>query len=220
MKDRQQSGVQRLSGPRHGSTELVGQMNSTAQLMPLDPANLPSLPEWLTSRLGMVSRQGWGKPGTLPQNRCLSSKERQTVEGLRKSLEATLSNTSLTHPQTANEVLGAVTKMLLALPSKGAGEATGEAKADAYMIAIEDMPAWAVTAAIRGWYRGEYGTEHNYTFAPAPAVLRKLAMTERWKVSGRAKALGELLEAVPEVEFSDDHRKEMLGRLQRIGVGG
>lgn len=110
--------------------------------------------------------------------------------------------------------------MLLALPSKGAGEATGEAKADAYMIALEDMPAWAVTAAIRGWYRGEHGTEHNYTFAPAPAVLRKLAMTERWKVSGRAKALGELLEAVPEVEFSDDHRKEMLGRLQRIGVGG
>lgn len=109
--------------------------------------------------------------------------------------------------------------MLLALPSKGAGEATGEAKADAYMIAIEDMPAWAVTAAIRGWYRGEHGAEHNYTFAPAPAALRKLAMAERWKVAGRAKALGELLEAVPEVEFSDDHRKEMLNKMKNIGIG-
>lgn len=127
---------------------------------------------------------------------------------------------SLNCPSTANEVLGAITRLLLALPYKGAGEATGEAKADAYMIALEDMPAWTITAAIRGWYRGEHGTEHNYKFAPAPAVLRKLVLVERWKVAGRAKALGELLEAVPGVEFSDEHRREMLGRLQRIGVGG
>lgn len=135
-------------------------------------------------------------------------------------MQGLLSNTSLNHPQTANEVLGLITRLLLALPSKATGEATGEAKGEAYMIALEDMPAWAVTAAIYGWYRGEYGMEHNYTFAPAPAVLRKLAMAERWKVEGRAKALGELLEAVPEREFDEQHRTEMLGKLRGIGIGG
>lgn len=121
---------------------------------------------------------------------------------------------------TANEVLGAVTRMLLALPSKASGEAIGEAKADAYMIALEDMPAWAVTAAIRGWYRGEHGPDYNYTFAPAPADLRKFAMAERWRVAGRVKDLEELLEAVPEREFSDKHRGEMLLKLKSLGVGG
>lgn len=87
------------------------------------------------------------------------------------------------------------------------------------MIALEDMPAWAVTGAIRGWYRGEHGTEHNYTFAPAPAVLRRLTMIERHKVAGRATALGELLEAVPEPEFSDDHRKDMLDKLKLVYAG-
>lgn len=220
MKDQRQSGVQRLSGPRHGSTAIAGPTSLTAQSTPLDPANLPSLPEWLTSRLGMVSRHGWGKPGTLPVSQCLSTDERSQVS-LRKTLyESLLAGTSLNDPATANEVLGTVTRLLLALPSKAAGEATGEAKGEAYMIALEDMPSWAVSQAIRAWYRGECGSEHNYTFAPAPAVLRKLAMTERWKVASRVKALGELLEAVPEVEFSDDHRAEMIGKLRSIGVGG
>lgn len=135
-------------------------------------------------------------------------------------LQSLLNTTSLNHRETANEVLGAITSLLLALPSKASGEATGEAKAEAYMIALEDMPAWAVTAAIRGWYRGEHGTDHNYTFAPAPSVLRRLVMAERHKVKGRADSLGELLEAVPELEFTEEHLKEMLGKLRSIGVGG
>lgn len=192
----------------------------TDQNQNLDPMNLPSLPEWLTSRLGMVSRQGWGQPGIIPASQELSVSQRGRVRLMMRDLDTLCQKTSLTDPHSANEVLGAITRLLLALPSKASGEATGEAKAEAYMIALEDMPAWAVTGAIRGWYRGEHGTEHNYTFAPAPAVLRRLAMAERWKVEGRIKALGELLEAVPEIEHNEEHRTEMLGKLRGIGVGG
>lgn len=200
----------------HGLTASAGPTNTR---QPLDPLNLPSLPEWLTSRLGMVSRErGYHRPATIPESKQLNLSERTAVQAQLGMLRELFSNTSLTSPETANEVLGAVTRMLLALPSKASGEATGEAKADAYMIALEDMPAWAVTAAIRGWYRGEHGADHNYTFAPAPADLRKFAMAERWKVAGRVKALEELLEAVPEIEFSDEHRREMLGKLRSIGL--
>ena len=203
--------------PQRGSMADAGR---TTTQQPLDPLNLPSLPEWLTSRLGMVSRQnGYRRPASIPESRQLSSQERMEVGSLLITLNGLYRNTSLNHPQTANEVLGAITRLLLALPSKASGEATGEAKAEAYMIALEDMPAWAITVAIRGWYRGEHGPEHNYTFAPAPVVLRRLVMIERHKVAGRATALGELLEAVPEVEYSDEYRAEMLGKLRSIGVG-
>ncbi len=201
--------------PPHGSMVSAGQINTQ---QPLDPLNLPSLPDWLTSRLGMVSRQGWGKPGTLPQNQSLAMQERTEVQSYLNGLNGLLEYSSLTHPLTANEVLGAITRLLLALPSKASGEATGEAKGEAYMIALEDLPAWAVTAAIRGWYRGECGSDHNYTFAPAPAVLRDIAMRERWRVAGRVKALTELLEAVPEREFTDEHRGKMLLKLKSLGV--
>lgn len=202
--------------PQRGSMVNAGQTNTRN---PLDPMNLPSLPEWLTSRLGMVSRQGWGQRCKLPVRASLSSVERMELKSNLTDLNGLLLHSSLNHPSTANEVLGAITRLLLALPSKASGEATGEAKAEAYMIAVEDSPAWAVTAAIRGWYRGEHGQEHNYTFAPAPAILRELAMKEHWKVAGRVKALTDLLEAVPEMEFSDEHRGEMLLKLKSIGIG-
>ncbi len=204
------------STQRHSLTGVVGRTNTPS---PLDPAKLPSLPEWLTSRLAMVSRQGFGSIPTLPSRHSLTLQQREWIEGHQIALNGLTTDSSLNNTQTANEVLGAITRLLLALPSKASGEATGEAKAEAYMIALEDMPAWAVTGAIRGWYRGEHGTEHNYTFAPAPAVLRRLTMIERHKVAGRATALGELLEAVPEPEFSDDHRKDMLDKLKLVYAG-
>ena len=202
--------------PQRGSMADAGKTTTPARF---DPARLPSLPEWLTSRLAMVSRQGWSQPALIPLSKQLSNIERQEVAAIIDHLKSPLKSTSLNCSQTANDVLGAITRLLLALPSKAGGEATGEAKGEAYMMALEDMPAWAVTGAIRGWYRGEHGPDHNYTFAPAPAVLRRLAMAERWKVEGRVRELQGLLDAVPEPEFSDDHRAEMLDKLKLVYAG-
>lgn len=203
-----------LSSTRqHGLTTSAGRTNTQNQI---DPANLPSLPVWLQSRLAMVSKQGWGRPATLPANQALTSREITEIQLHLSVLNGFLEHSSLNHPQTANEVLGLVARLLQALPLKNQSELAGEAKAEAYMIAVEDMPDWAVRQAVREWYRGAYGDEHNYTFAPAPAVLRKLSMIERFKVAGRAKALGELLEAIPTIEYSDEHKADMMRRIADV----
>lgn len=188
---------------------------------PTDPANLPSLPGWLRSRLGMVSREEiregnqYRMGPVLPGNCALSDHERRAIQSHTKALDGLCRKTSLTHPDVANEVLGALARLLRAFPTKE-GELTGEAKTEAYMIAIEDLPEWAIRQAIRGWYRGEHGSGYNYTFAPAPADLRELSMMELWKVKGRATQLQSLLDAVPRVEYSLEHRKDMLERIQKV----
>jgi hypothetical protein len=44
--------------------------------------------------------------------------------------------------------------------------------------ALDDVPAWAVENAVRRWHRSECGGQHNYAFAPAPGVLRGIALQE------------------------------------------
>jgi hypothetical protein len=44
--------------------------------------------------------------------------------------------------------------------------------------ALDDVPAWAVENAMRRWHRSECGVLHNYAFAPAPGVLRGIALQE------------------------------------------
>jgi hypothetical protein len=46
-----------------------------------------------------------------------------------------------------------------------------------------------------------------------PADLRRLAQIELWRVLGRSKMLKDLLRAEPLIEYSDEHRRNMLQRL-------
>lgn len=108
-----------------------------------------------------------------------------------------------------------ISKMLMTLPSKQ-NEVAAEAKADAYAAALDDVPVWAIDAAIRGWYRGSYGPGHDYEWAPAPATLRKLSMAEAWRVSGDAAKLRNILLAEPRREFTEEHRAAMVDRVTRL----
>lgn len=71
-----------------------------------------------------------------------------------------------------------VAKLLMAYPVPGLREGAAEARGEAYRDALEDLPAWAVSEAVRRWNRGHCG-EQNYSFAPAPAILRKIT----WEVT-------------------------------------
>jgi hypothetical protein len=62
-------------------------------------------------------------------------------------------------------------KMLMASGGAAMTATSAQARAEAYTDALDDMPAWAIAAAVKRWHRGECG-DHNYAFAPAPAVLR------------------------------------------------
>ena len=68
-----------------------------------------------------------------------------------------------------------VARMLMAYPMGNASEESGAARGAAYLDALDDLPAWAIADAVKRWNRGEAGEGMNYNFAPAPAILRKLA---------------------------------------------
>jgi len=112
--------------------------------------------------------------------------------------------------------------MLLGFTMQGLGDAGQEGRARSYMIALDDMPAWAVADACRRWLRKEAGAEFNYAFAPTPPILRGLAETARLRVSVQLGQLRKLLDAQvidDPPEFSEEHKAEMRGKLQELFRG-
>jgi hypothetical protein len=112
--------------------------------------------------------------------------------------------------------------MMLALPSSQQNEAGAEATGEAFQAVLDDLPTWAVAAAMRKWYRGECGLnergEYDYRWRPAPADLRRIAFIERHAVLGRVRTLQRLLDAEPLREFSAEHRNRMCERLGSLGI--
>lgn len=106
-----------------------------------------------------------------------------------------------------------VTKMTLVLPSREVGDLAGEARGEAFMAALEDVPCWAVQEAMRKWYRAECGPKHDYKWQPAPATLRELAMLETYRVMGTRRKLSELIAAEPLREFADGEEATMRDKL-------
>ena len=84
--------------------------------------------------------------------------------------EMTLANDSA---QNRKDRLGLLAKMLLAYPISGGSEEAGRARAEAYLVSLDDVPPWTIAESIRRWHRGECGNR-NYRFAPAPAELREV----------------------------------------------
>jgi hypothetical protein len=198
------------------------------------PDRMPSLPEWVASRLELLNEahqnDGTGnrrRMMTLPASAMLGSSERQQLEVYADTLTQTLERTPENSADAEAETLVLVTKLMLALPGQKAGEAGAEATGEAYQAALDDMPPWAVAAAIRQWYRGNSivldhprAQPHDYRWRPAPAVLRKLSYYEMMRVMGRIRKLKQLLSAVPLIEFSADHTHDMRAKLRKLPVIG
>lgn len=113
--------------------------------------------------------------------------------------------------------------MIASLLLKGGAkldQQSSDAFTEDYLDAIEDLPAWAVREAIRKWNRAESprldGKPHNYDFRPAPPTLRRLSHHELAGVKGRIIEMQRLLTAEPLVEYSDEHRSNMMERLQGL----
>jgi hypothetical protein len=137
-----------------------------------------------------------------------------------EKLEGILAQTPETDKTADQVMLVTVTKMLKALAGSKRQEGEAEVKAEAYAVALEDVPAWAICAAARGWYRGAYGPDHDYAWPPAPAVLRELAISEAKRLKGRAIELRNLLAAPVRPEYSNAYRFEMLARLEQVLKSG
>jgi hypothetical protein len=118
-------------------------------------------------------------------------------------------------------MLVVLTKMMMVLPSTTQNEFSAEARGEAFMESLVDIPTWAVRAAIRSWNRGDggknqNGEDYNYHWCPAPAELRRISWNMMFRVRRRADELQELLDAEPLIEFSAEHRDKMRDRFDAL----
>jgi hypothetical protein len=158
---------------------------------------------------------------TLPSNLILSEGERDEVDRHIGVLDGACGPIPADDPETEGAMLIDLTKLMLVLPAAKQNEASAEARGEAYLAALDDVPIWALRSAIRRWYRGDAGVNErgepfDYHWCPAPAELRKITMLELWRVKGRAAVLRKLLRAEPLIEFSDEHCRVMRQRLSTL----
>lgn len=183
------------------------------------PERMPSLPAWVASRASALDMNlqpdasgTFRDVVTLPPDRMLGQAQREEVESHLGNLRSLLTRTPEADQNAEAETLVLVTKMLLVLPSQRTSETGAEAKGEAYMEALDDVPSWAVRAGLRNWYRGDCGTDergkpYDCAWAPPPATLRRVALATVTPVRARTIELQRLLNAVERVDCSAElHR--------------
>jgi hypothetical protein len=196
------------------------------------PEQIPSYPAWVRSRAAAcrnVNQKGpegeYRIAPTLPPNLTLAEAQRDAIKRHIGSLKRLLVDTPASSADIENDVLVALTKMMLTLPSMRQSEIGAEARGEAYLAALDDLPKWAIEAAIRCWYRGDAGTDSagrpfDCHWLPAPADLRYVAARLVGRIKLTAASLQRLLDAEPLIEYSDEDRGAMLKRLATIKVNG
>lgn len=211
-------------------------MNALVKFEPLPlpdlrkPTAMPSLPAWaatqraaLAVNLQLVMQDGQSRFAdvmTLPPTLLPSDQQRAEISRHCSNLLETLNETPERDDRFAAETLTAVTKMLSVLGGAKASELAAEAKAEAYMDALEDIPAWAVVAVSKRWYRGdcgndEHGRPYDYRWMPDPATMRRLSLSDTFRIRNRVREFTELLDARPYVDCSADLER---GRLAMSGL--
>ena len=201
--------------------------------VPTERNATPSLPDWITRRESALvktdqldSTGKWIEPWTLPVDMLPTDLQRQAMADHLARLKALLALTPLASEAADKATFAVVGKLMLAKPARaGSGPEATEARSEAYEAALDDIPTFAVMAAIRKWYRGECGKDErgkpfDYQWAPDSAVLRKLAVRETYIVKGRISCLEQIIEAVPFVDCSAelaDGRSAMRGLWKAMG---
>lgn len=118
----------------------------------------------------------------------------------------------------------AMVGLLLAFPASNVSEAAAKARSAAYEMALDDVPVWAVRAAVKSWLRGDVdllGERVNLAFPPSPPQLRALAMDEWSKARGALWRYRRLINGKPEVakpkavrDLPDAVKAMIAGRLR------
>lgn len=182
-----------------------------------------SSPEWLL-RSENALRHGSEAVGnarrnitTIPRRFELSSPQRAAVEtritNLRRLKDFIDIDMSMTW----------VMKLLLALTSANLSEAGAKARGEAYIIALHDVPTFAVAEACRRWLRAETGKIGegkdarlpNFAFPPTPPELAQIARPIATLPGYHIARLEALLAA----KAIDDAPAENSARVVRAKIG-
>jgi hypothetical protein len=187
---------------------------------------MPSLPAWVTLRVGSMRdvSQATIADGkhrtvpTLPASLTLSPAERAELERYVAGLGGLCDQTPANGVVWEADVLVMITEMMYALPSNQQSEAAVAAVGKWFLRALDDVPTWAVAAALNRWNKADCGSNergqpYDYHWRPAPAELRRLSLIEMWRLQGQAQLIRRLLRAERLIEFSEDHCARMREKL-------
>lgn len=158
---------------------------------------------------------------TLPQELMPTAAERTAITQHLQTLQRYAGQTAESDPSSREQLLDLIERLCQSLPSQVAGARGIEAATEGYLVAVSDIPVWAVEKALTLWYRGrahEDGDKFNYTFRPGFHDLRRVAYRLSQPVFTRMKGLQLLLAAEPRRTISDAEREAALARWQEIGA--
>jgi len=190
------------------------------------PERMPCWPAWVALRVDLIKTEDlrdrttrrWRCTPTLPAHLLLTAREREVLERHVTEIESLCAPPPAGDRGAEQEMLAVLTKMMFTLSSTVQSEISAEARGEAFLEALDDLPAWAVRAGVRRWNRGECGLNergevYDYHWCPAPAELRRVALAELKRVKMRAHQAQLLLRAECREEYSDEHCCEMRRRL-------
>lgn len=169
------------------------------------------LPDWLASQLAAVSDLGAGRTevdpvtrqitarvATIPASRMPTGPQRTAIARRIADLQAA------TEAGPVGETIAALGDLIQEYAPTRLDDRTVSIKAEAYLDAVEDLPAWTIRAAIRRWRRGEVSADPaTLDFAPKPARLRAIAERMVLVARGQAARLQRVLDAKPEERITD-----------------
>lgn len=182
---------------------------------PRRPATLPSLPAWAERSSAAVRLELQIDPATksfsemlvLPATLMPTPQQRQAMMSHMESLRSWLRQTSAAGEQWETKVATSIAKLTV-LAGEKRSELGTDAWSEVYLDVLDDVPHWAVEAAIKLWFKHDCGTDergkpHDYKWAPDPGMLRKIAQREAFGMSARIGSLQRLLEAREYIDYSE-----------------
>lgn len=103
--------------------------------------------------------------------------------------------------------------LLNSFPAKEAGDATAALKVSAYVMAVEDLPGWAIERAVKRYIVDGIGKSE---FAPNPPNFRQAVIDVTMAVKGRAAWLRSLAKMPVAKTTTAEERAATIARLSAI----
>lgn len=163
--------------------------------------SLPPQLEKLSGALGTVNWPGMPTRLNFPSGMELSEADRNLSISLLAELRAVIDGTNLDAKTCSKARFALVAKLIANSPmAASAAPEAGLARQEMYLEALDDMPPWSISNALKRWNKGECADvgmgQFNYNFAPAPPILRALCKAEIKPLENQASKLKRLLSAV------------------------
>lgn len=176
-----------------------------------EPTSILLLPDWLSSQVADVSDLGRGRTvvdpetrqivarvPTIPKSKMPSGAQRAAIALRITELQEAI------RPGPFEDMIGILGDLIQEYAPQRLAPETVSIKAEAYLDAVEDLPAWTVREAVRRWRRGEVSADAaTLDFAPRPARLKAIAERLVLVASGQAARLQRVLDAQPDDPVTD-----------------